>query len=191
MPMDEVFSRIEKAIAALLQLAVGLGIFIGLGIAVASYNGIFGQTGSDYFRSCWEKRAAAINTRLDEPRAASPEQAIAWARCEITTRRAIYDRGIVFAGTPQDAIDQAIDRACPSGLRDLPLGGSYMLTVKLAEENGGPKFLDRFMPAEHMIGRLWTERWPACSAEREKHGYPKIVERGNSFGWAWNCPRCK
>lgn len=164
-----------------------------VGAAAAGYLGAFGQTGPDYFESCWALKAETIKEGFaGKAKPKSPQQAISWAACEPTTRRSVYGTGIIFVGNPKDADEVALEKVCPSSYRQLPIGGAYMLTVELLEAAGGPKLIDRFLPADFMIRRVWSAKWPSCSAERERQGYPKIVEKpGGSFGWEWPCVKCK
>ncbi|MBN9488258.1 MAG: hypothetical protein J0H44_13565 [Alphaproteobacteria bacterium] len=171
----------------------GLAVIAAIAGAIASYSGLFGPTGADYFRACWEKKAAQIKAGFGgDARPSTPEQAIAWARCAPESARAIFSEGIILAGQENDNIGNSLRQACPSGFSDIPMGGAYMLTVKLVEDAGGPTFLDRILPAHFMIARVWSDRWPNCSKVREQTGYPKIVETSpGNFDWAWKCPRCK
>lgn len=172
----------------------GLGVLFAValgGAALASYFGVFGQTGSDYFQSCWELRAESVKKGFSKPEPKSPQQGINWAGCEPIGRRAIYETGIIFVGNPRDADEAALERVCPSSYRQVPIGGSYMLTIDLLESSGGPRLYDRILPAEFMIGRAWRDKWPACSKERERQGYPKIVEKSAGvFGWERPCAKC-
>jgi hypothetical protein len=171
--------------------ALGVGVVVLAGIAAAAgYFGLFGQTGSNYFTSCWELKAAAIKDG-SKREAKSPQQAVDWAACEPTTRRTVYGLGFVFAPNPQDDVDRALERACPSAYREVPIGGLYMLTVSLIEEAGGPRFLDRFLPAKLLIEKVWTDRWPNCSSERERYGISKVIERTpGKFEWERPCAKC-
>jgi hypothetical protein len=36
-----------------------------VGVALVGHSGAFGQTGSEYFRTCWERRAAALKAGFD------------------------------------------------------------------------------------------------------------------------------
>lgn len=160
--------------------------------AIASYSGLFGPTGADYFKACWEKKAAQIKAGWNDVRPSTSDQAIAWAQCEPESVRAISSSGIIAAGQENDNIGDSLRRACPSGVSDIPMGGAYMLTVKLVEDTVGPTFLDRILPAHFMISRVWSDKWPNCSKVREQTGYPKIMEKSpGNFDWAWKCPRCK
>lgn len=182
-----------KAVDTMIE---GFGTLFGLALivaAIASFFGAFGRTGTDYYEVCWEKRAATLKAGLGStPEPSSPKQSIAWGECEPTTRRAVYDAGFVVAGSVRDDDDRRMAQACPSALTDIPLGGAYFLTLKLLEEDGGPRFWERAIPARFMINRVWSQKWPNCSAERQRQGYAKIVEvRPGEFGWEWACPKCK
>jgi hypothetical protein len=138
-------------------------------------------TGQRYFEACWAKKAATKS--FDEPKASSPAQSVMWKNCEMETERAVYSAGIIF---------DALPKYCPSSWSDIPMGGAYLMTIDLVEEQGGPRFVDHFLPARVMIQRVWTARWPRCDAERRRQGYPKIVEKtpGN-FQWEQPCPKCQ
>ena len=172
---------------------LGVGVLILAGIAVvAGYYGVFGQTGAEYFTTCWELKAASVKGGFgNPPEAKSPQQAVGWAACEPTSRRSVYGLGFVLAPNPQDDVDRAVERACPSAYRDIPVGGLYMKTVSLIEEAGGPRFVDRFLPAKFLIEKVWTERWPTCSSVREQNGISKIIERTpGKFDWERPCANC-
>jgi hypothetical protein len=159
--------------------------------AIGSYFGLFGPTGSDYFETCWERRAAYYATgRLDgHPTAESARQAVAWASCETITLRALYDDGLVQAQTLADDDKRKLAGMCPG---DWSLTGAYVFTVDRVERSGGPTFLDKFLPAEFMVKRAWSAVFPKCSAERKALGYPKIVENGSgSFVWERPCAKCQ
>jgi hypothetical protein len=172
---------------------VALILIAAAGAAAAGYLGAFGQTGPDYFESCWTLKAETIKEGFaGKPKPKSPQQAISWAACEPTTLRSVYEAGIIFVGDPKDADEATLEKVCPSSYRQIPIGGAYMLTVELLEAAGGPNFTDRFLPAGVMVGRVWSKKWPRCSSERERQGYPKIVEKSpSSFGWERPCPKCK
>ncbi len=176
--------------------ADGFAILAFVGVvaaAVAGYSGLFGQTGADYFQSCWELSAETGKKGFAgkvEPK--SPQQAIDWAQCEPISQRGVYRTGIIFVGNATHADEIALEKECPSSYKQVPIGGSYMLTISLLEAAGGPKFYDRFLPAEIMVGRVWKDKWPTCSTARERQGYPRIVEKSPGvFGWERPCARCK
>ena len=174
--------------------ALGTLALVGIvAAATAGYLGAFGQSGSDYFQACWERRVAQTKAKFGDVQAQTPQQAIAWAGCERISKKAIYDAGFIFAGGKnRDVEDEKIAAVCPSSWSDVPMGGTYMLTVKLIEDRGGPKFWDKFLPADFMIKRVWEERWPKCAAERERQQYPKIVEQqSGAFEWSRPCARCE
>src|SRR5262249_29948001 len=104
-----------------------------------------------------------------------------WKRCEPTTLRALYEIGFVFAGRiyqasryPSDSDEAELAKACPSSWTEIPIEGTYILSLELVEEKGGVRLLDNFMPADGLIQRAWLSRWPRCGAERQRLGYPKL-----------------
>lgn len=145
-----------------------------------AYFGAFGQTGSDYFRECWAMSVAVEAQKRRDPVAATAGQAVAWASCDDATREAIFTRGFVFAGAWLKPEDRAVYEACPTPL-SFPADAAYARTIQLVIDSGGPQLLDRFLPADHMIGRVWIDRWPRCSIEREKRGIPKICRTAQGF----------
>ncbi len=174
-------------------LVVGMGFLIVIGLGIAAAEGYGGQTGADYFTSCSERQAAETESagRLLQPK--SVDQAESWLHCRPTTLRAVRDSGLMFVGPPKDDSERELEKVCPSSDRDIPKGGPYIQTLQLIEQAGGPRFVDWFLPAEFLIEKVWSDRWPQCSRERERQGRPKIVLRktGGDADWERPCPTCK
>ena len=115
-----------------------------------------------------------------------------WKRCELYSQGGIYNAGFVLTGTPKDTEDYALEKVCPSKWGQIPIGGTYYLTLNLLQDQGGPSFLDKFLMAEDMISRTYEAKWPNCSVERIRQGYPKIIETQEGvFDWETPCQRCK
>lgn len=173
----------------LTRAAFGLCVGAVVLVAPLAYFGAFGQTGSDYFEQCWEQRAAQANTKLGErPPAKSAAQDVAWSMCDYATQKAVFGLGFVFAGSWVKPGDSPILQECPH-TASLPPGAPYVATVQLVLDSGGPTLVDRFLPAEHMIERVWLSKWPRCSKAREGRGYPKIVEtKDGLFRWSMPAP---
>jgi hypothetical protein len=174
--------------------AVGLLLFIAAAIfAVLAYNGVLYTTGDVWYDACWKKKQAQVDFSK-EPTAPDPETDILWKNCERSAEKAFYDKGMVFSGLPKDSSDQrglALKRACPSNWSDVALGGFYMNAVDVVAQNGGPSILDRILPADMMLGRMFEKTWPNCARERMAQGYPKVVEISpNNFQWAEPCSVC-
>src|SRR4051812_30938623 len=73
--------------------------------------------------------------------------------------RGMFDAGLLFAGGARDDSDddgRRLLQVCPSAWSDLPMGGTYFLSLKLLQASGGPNWVDRFLPADAMIGRVYT-----------------------------------
>lgn len=150
-------------------------------------------TGKAYYEACWER---VHKTRgFDEPIPSTPYQAGQWKQCEPVAKRAMFENGLIFAGLAKDEKDedgQRLGRACPNVMSEVPLGGIFFLYVKDTEAEGGVSGIDAFLPASWTIFHWSKKRWPNCSAERGRQGYPKIVEQKDGiFGWERPCSKCK
>ena len=66
-----------------------------------------------------------------------------------------------------------------------------MLAVDLAVHQGGPTVFDRFTPANRLIVRTFTAKWPNCPAARAANGFPRIVERNGKFEFEEPCKPCE
>ena len=162
-------------------------VLVGLATMLAGCDNSY-QTGADWFHNCWN----ALHSKDGKP--ATPEEAIAWAKCAPTAERALYDAGYIIAGSPEYAVTpqlQAIGRACPSSWSDIPLFGVQELAVNLIEKAGGPAPKYRTLPADGMIVDVFKSEWPNCPDVRKANGFPKIVRKGEGWGWARECEPCK
>lgn len=179
-------AAIKGVVTGILGFAVGIGFLAVTVGAPLGYFGVFGQTGADYFKQCWERSAAPNRLAgAREPQPTTAGQAVAWAKCEPTAQRVVYGAGLVFASFEAA---EGLYRACPPSWAHFSLADS---TVQLAVKAGGPSILDHFMPAGGMIERLWTDKWPHCSAARERLGFPRVIEVSpDNFAWERACPRC-
>ncbi|MFM0513623.1 hypothetical protein [Paraburkholderia sp. RL17-373-BIF-A] len=66
------------------------------------------------------------------------------------------------------------------------------MAIDLLQKDGGPQWLDKFMPPDQMIVRTFNKRWPNCSAVRAANGFPKIVQKpDDTFGWSGPCKPCE
>jgi hypothetical protein len=155
----------------------------------ALYAGLFYQTGQQWFDACWAKANANGQS------AKSPEEAIAWAQCEETTNRALFNAGYTFSGNPEYAVTPALKlivASCPSNFNDIPIGGVDLLAVSLVQSGGGPRLADRFLPPDHMILRAFNAKWPTCIDARDRTGIPKIVKQQNGeWAFASRCEPCE
>lgn len=98
---------------------------------------------------------------------------------------------MIFAGLPKDD-GIRLRQACPDALNEVPMGGLFYLYVKDTEAEGGVSGIDGILPASWTLSHWATKRWPKCSAERQRQGYPQIVEKTDgTFGWEKPCPKCK
>jgi hypothetical protein len=146
------------------------------------------QTGQQWFDSCW----ASVNSQTHTP--TSPDEAVAWGKCEPEARKALFEGGYIFAGNPQNAATpqlKAVAAACPSNYTDIPLGGLHMLAIQMLQDTGGPTWYDRFLPPDRMILRTFNKRWPQCSATRASNGFPLIVEKNGDWDFASHCVPCE
>jgi hypothetical protein len=163
-----------------------------IGAAACAYFGVFYPTGQQWYEACWAKQKASKDFAI--PDAPDSKTAILWENCEPISKRAFFTNGIMFAPLPKSNNDNRgmrLQEACPSLWRDLPMGGTYMLSVRVMQQSGGPNLLDRFLPAEQTIAKFLKTKWPHCSATRIAQGYPEIVEtKPGEFGWQAPCTVC-
>ena len=162
-------------------------LVIAAGVAYAAHSGWFYQTGQQWFDSCW----SSINSKGP---ASSATEAIAWAQCEPQTKNALFDAGYIFSGNPEYAVTpelQAAIKACPSNFTDIPMAGVQIMAVDMIQKDGGPQWVDKFLPPSWMIVRTFDKRWPTCAVTRAANGFPKIIQKGDSWVWAEPCKPCE
>lgn len=148
----------------------------------------FYQTGQQWFESCWSYTKSTDHT----PK--SPAEESAWQQCEPEIRRALFDAGYIFGGNPDYAVTpelKAVEAACPNGWSEIPMSGVNVMAIDLITRDGGPQFLDKFLPPDRMIVRTFNKRYPNCNAERAKNGFPKIVPKGDDFDWSEPSKPCE
>lgn len=171
-----------------LILALGAGYWL-----YTDWQASGSMTGKAYYEACWER----VNKTkgFAEPTPSTPYQAGQWKQCEPVANRALFANGMIFAGLAKDDKDEdglRLGRACPNAMSEVPIGGVFYLYVKDTEAEGGTSGMDGVLPASWTLSHWATKRWPKCSAERERQGYPKIVEKADgTFGWEKPCPKCK
>jgi hypothetical protein len=150
--------------------------------------GWFYQTGSQWFETCWSAKSSK-----DEPTTFA--ESFARKQCQPVADRAIYGAGFIYSGMAERAVTpelQAIQRACPSQWSDVAWAGAHFTVLKMLEDNGGPDFIDRFLPAERTVARVFLKRWPDCPRVREENGFPKIVKQPDGeWGFATPCRPCE
>ncbi|KRQ92549.1 hypothetical protein [Bradyrhizobium valentinum] len=172
----------------LLMLALGAGYWL-----YTDYQASGSLTGKAYYEACWER--ANKKKGFDDPAPSTPYQAGQWKQCDPVARRALFANGFIFAGMPKDEKDEdgiRLRRVCPDAWNEVPMGGIFYLYVKDTEAEGGVSGIDGVLPASWTLSHWATKRWPKCSAERERQGYPKLVEKNDgTFGWEKPCPKCK
>lgn len=162
-------------------------LMLAAAISWAIHAGWFYQTGSQWFDACWRAKHSTSGPQ-------TPDEAVSWGKCKYTTEKSLFDAGFVFAGNPAYAVTpelKAVVNACPSNYSDIPMSGPQFLAVDMAEEQGGPNILDKFLPASLLIVRAFKTKWPECPAVRLANGFPKIVEVRGSFQWAAPCKPCE
>jgi hypothetical protein len=170
-----------------------LALLIVAGVGFLLYSGTIYTTGRQWFEKCYELKAEQEKAGWSEPKTADPYKAAFWKRCELYSQRGIFSAGFILAGNPEiDAGARALGKSCPSSWSDIPMAGTYYLTLDLIGEQGGPKLLDSFTPAETMISRVYEARWPSCKSARISVGFPKLIEtREGVFDWETPCKRCQ
>jgi hypothetical protein len=172
------------------------GVFLGgivaavlLGVVVAiSSTGLFYTTGWRWYDSCWRR----IHSAKSEPE--SPEQAIAWSKCDAIADSALYGVGYIAAGNPQFAVSpqlKAIQAACPNAYKEIAVGGWWINAIELIAGNGGPQLIDRFRPAGGMIIEAFRNRWPKCAEVRAAMDFPKMVRKQATWDWETPCKPCE
>ena len=171
------------------RLAIVVSITVGVALLAIAGSGVFFQTGVQWFESCWEKSNSAGPLDRD-PKPKSASQSIAWAQCGIKAANVFNDIGFVVSPSNVDeanADEVRLWKACPNPWEHIPVKGVYASVVAEIEKMGGPQLVDYFLPADHLIRRAWLSRWPSCSSERKRQGYPKI----SASGWKGECVPCK
>ncbi|MGE6497919.1 hypothetical protein [Cupriavidus metallidurans] len=167
------------------------GVIVVIVLAVAAWGvnaGWFYQTGQQWFDTCW----ASIN--LKKP-AATAAEATAWQQCRPQTEKALYDAGYVFGGNPEYAVTpelKAVSAACPNNFTEIPMSGVQVMAIDLLQKDGGPRWIDKFLPPDQMIVRTFNKVWPNCSAARAANGFPKILQKTDgAFEWSEPCKPCE
>lgn len=159
-------------------------------LAFVVQDGWLYDTGRLWLSDCWQAANAASSNR----KPTNADEAIGWARCEPTVKRALFEEGFVFTGNPEYAVTpelQRLNAACPSNYSDIPVGGIHLLAIPLILENGGSRLIDRFTPPDKMIVRAFNAKWPNCSHVRRHNGFPKIVKKGSSWEFEEPCRPCE
>jgi len=174
----------------------GLGVLIC--VAIVGY-GVYwyytgnkasaGMSGKAFYESCWEykKKPGPLG---DEPKPSNPSQAAQWNNCEPVVERGMYAQGIIFVGAESGEDFDRLRKVCPHA--GFPLAGLSYWYVEDTEAAGGLSTLNAFLPATWSVENWAGKRWPNCSRERERQGYPKIIEKAPGvFEWKKPCPKCK
>ena len=170
-----------------------LGLIGGLLVAV-SY-GMFYVTGSQFYQACWEMKAKAKAIGgFKDPEANNPSQAVLWANCTPIAVRGLENAGFLFGSSAQDASSaaKALVGFCPNRQTDVPafLDFLYIPVIEWIEKTGGPSLIDHFAPAEWLVWRAISARWPRCSAavvqlreqiQRERDANRSIGGSSNAF----------
>jgi hypothetical protein len=166
-----------------------IGILIAaVSFACLCYNGMFYRTGAQFYDTCWQK----VHANGKEPN--SPQQAANWSVCEDTADAALYGAHFIFAGIPDNLVTpqlKAVGAACPSNAYDRPIGGSWILAVKLMQDRGGPTLGDHFSSARYSIVRVFKTRWPNCGAIAAANGFPPVVKKEGDWVFETPCIPCK
>ena len=152
------------------QVYLGMGILLLIGlIGFAIHQGWFFVTGAQFYKSCWEQRAAMdarASGDFKEPKAGNPQQASLWAQCAPITFSGMVQAGMELGSSDASASEerQKLAAFCPDLDRDLPLFLELIYTraVDWVQAIGGPSLIDSFIPAEWLVARAATARWPNC-----------------------------
>lgn len=151
------------------------------------HTGMFFQTGNQWFQSCWTQV-------YGEREPATPNEAVAWSKCDLLTERAFYGSGFVPMGSVFDVGTPEVDAlysACPSKFHDFEIERMRTLAIDLIVTAGGPTLIDGFMPPDSMIERAFKSRWPNCQAVAKANGFPKIILRGGKWEFESPCKPCE
>jgi hypothetical protein len=151
---------LRGAAGGIASVVFGWGAVALIAGAPLGYFGAFGMTGSDYYNTCWEmSHAWGELTSNGTPQPNSSAQALSWPQCELLAKRAVQGEGIVHVES-----GSAIGASCHVFWKNIPL---YVTTIDLVVADGGPGFIDRFLPAESLIAGAWSKRWPNCAKARQ------------------------
>ncbi len=64
--------------------------------------------------------------------------------------------------------------------------------VSDTEAAGGVSPVYTILPANFSIASWANLRWPHCSTERERQGFPKVIKKSDgTFAWEKPCAKCK
>ena len=167
-------------------------VVLAIGGAALAYTGTLYTTGKQWYEGCYELKVEQEKVGWSEPKTTDAYKAAFWSTCESSSRRGIFAAGLLFSGNPEKDKGVAdLGSSCPSSWRDVPMAGTYFLTIDLVKSKGGPSLVEKFLPAETMIGNAYAKRWPMCATERARLGFPKIIEVSpDAYGWATPCKRC-
>jgi hypothetical protein len=162
---------------------------------ILAYQGTFYTTGAQWYEACWA-RSVEVNQKnllIKGPLTSDPYKAVIWANCETESLRGIYGSGMVFSPANDGNIaNLALLESCPSADR-MPIGGTYLLVLELLQKDGGPRLIDKFLPAEKTISATVNRRWPNCQHERDRQNLPRVIETASGrlkFDWQKSCYRC-
>ena len=147
-------------------------------------------TGKAYYEACWKYKAGTKG--FTEPTPSTPYEAGQWKQCEPVALKAFFDSGMIFSGNEEGADYDRLRAACPSTFNDVPMGGFFYMYVKDTEAVGGVSPIYAILPANLSIAAWANGRWPNCSAERQRQGFPKLIKKADgSYGWEAPCAKCK
>jgi hypothetical protein len=153
------------------------------------YQASAGMSGKTFYETCWEYKKKP-GPLAPEPKPSNPYQAAQWKNCDPVVEREMYEQGLIFVGTKPGEDEDQLRAVCPHV--GFPIAGLSYWYVEDTEAAGGLSTLSAFLPASWSVRSWAKKRWPNCSNERERQGYPKIVEKAPGvYGWEKPCPRCK
>jgi hypothetical protein len=177
------WGKVMSVILWLLALAAGFWFY-------TDYQASGNLTGKAYYEACWELKTKTVG--FTDPTPSTPYQAGQWKQCEPVAQRALFASGLIFAGRESGEDYDRLRRACPDQYSEVPMGGIFHLYVKDTETEGGVRGIDSFLPATWSLSHWAAMRWPRCNDERERQGFPKIIEKNDgTFAWEKPCPKCK
>jgi len=156
-------------------------------LMIASANQSQAMNGGDWYTTCnqW------LRTNRDQMKSLSPEKKVAYRACQIEAIRVYCD--LNFEGdarevgkTVSDEIKKqwatALSKSCPNiDIWNMPFGGPPVFAVKELEKEGGPSFVESYLPASWVLKRAFQKAFQGCERERERlslFNNPKVCFNG-------------
>lgn len=140
----------------------------------------FAMSGGTWYENC-SKWAYSKKAEI----AALPvEKRLAYRECQIEAIKVWCDREwegdvtkvadrLISQGQTNEQVSKKFEEAlspyCPNFFI-MPFAGPAAVAVEQIEKQGGPGYLDRWLPASKMLERVFNERFPRCTQQRKSLG---------------------